>query len=245
MDQAMYTAASGAMAMELKLAVISNNIANVDTTGFKKDHVSFESYIKQLSTDPLVPVQYQRVSEDVVTKEYSIDTTQGQLRQTGNPLDVALAGEGYFVVATEQGLRYTRAGSFQRTTDGFMADQQGNIVQGEGGGITIGNGEVIIGRDGTVSVDGTTVGRLQVVTIAPESLVKSGKNLFEVAPGVTPASAETPDVQQGSIELSNVDTIKEMLGLIQTQRAYEAFQKMITSVSESYGQSIQRVGMVE
>lgn len=244
MDQAMYTAASGAMAMELRLAVISNNIANVDTTGFKKDQVSFESYMKQLDTDPLVPVQYQRIPEDVITKEYSIDTTQGTIRRTGNPLDVALVGEGYFVVETDKGLRYTRAGSFQRTTDGLLANQQGDIVQGEGGNIAIGSGDVIIARDGTVSVDGATVGRLQVVTIAPESLMKSGKNLFEVAPGVTPASAETPVVQQGSIELSNVDAIKEMLGLIQTQRAYEAFQKMITSVSDAYGQSIQQVGMV-
>lgn len=243
MDQAIYTAASGALAMETKLAIISNNIANVSTAGFKKDYVSFEKYLRPLDTNPLVPVQYQRIPEDVITRDNYVDVSQGDVRQTSNPLDVALIGEGYLVVSTNEGLRYTRAGSFQRNQEGYLADQEGNPLQSEGGSISIGNGTVVIGRDGTVTVDGTSAGRLQVVTIPPDALVKVGRNHFNVKPGVTPVAASSPVMQQGAIELSNVNAVQEMLGLIETQRAYEAFQKMMRTVSDAYGLSIRNVGM--
>ena len=244
MDQGVYTAAAGAMAMELRLAVIANNLANVDTVGFKKDHVNFEEYVKQLETIPLAEGEYQRRAEDVVTKEYYIDTTQGSSRLTGNPLDVALIGDGYFAVSTEGGDRYTRAGSFQRTIDGLLADQQGNPIQGEGGDIQLGKGEVLIGRDGTVNVDGQAVDKLKVVDIPEDQLVKSGRNLFEVKEGYEPVAVENPEIEQGTLEMSNVDAIQEMLGLVETQRAYDMFQKMMRTENDAYGQSIRNVGTV-
>lgn len=244
MDQGVYTAASGAMAMELRLAVIANNLANVDTVGYKKDHVNFEKYVKQLETLPLAEGEYQRVAEDVITKEYYIDTTQGSSRLTGNPLDVALIGDGYFAVSTESGERYTRAGSFQRSVDGLLVDQQGNSIQGEGGDIQLGKGEVVIATDGTVNVGGQVVDKLKVVDIPDDQLVKSGRNLFEVSEGYTPVAAENSQIQQGTLEMSNVDGIKEMLGLVETQRAYEIFQKMMRTVNEAYGQTIRNVGSV-
>lgn len=244
MDQGIYTAAAGAMAMELKLHVIANNLANTSTIGFKKDEVNFERYLKQLDTSALATGEYQRISEDVIAKEYYIDTTQGAIRQTGNPLDVALSGDGYFVVSTEQGPRYTRAGAFQRSQEGLLTDQEGNAVQGDGGDIAIGNGTVIIARDGSVSVEGALVGTLQVVDIPPDQLQKKGQNLFAVADGYAPTATENPKVQQGAVESSNVDSIKGMLGLIETQRAYEAFQKMMKTANDTYGQSIRNVGSV-
>lgn len=244
MDQGVYTAAAGAMAMELRLAVIANNIANVDTVGFKKDQINFEKYLKQLDTTPLAEGEYQRVPEDVITKEYFIDTTQGSSRQTGNPLDVALVGDGYFTISAPGGTRYTRAGSFGRSVTGVLIDQQGNPVQGEGGEIQLGNGEVIIARDGSLTVGGAVVDKLKVVDIPGDQLVKAGNNLFEVKAGYTPGAVEDVQIQQGSIEMSNVDGIKEMLGLIETQRAYDMFQKMMRTVNDAYGQSIRNVGTV-
>jgi len=244
MDQGVYTAAAGAMAMELRLAVIANNLANVDTVGFKKDHVNFEKYVKQLETLPLAEGEYQRVAEDVITKEYYIDTTQGSSRLTGNPLDVALIGDGYFAVSTEGGERYTRAGSFQRSVDGLLVDPQGNPIQGEGGDIPLGKGEVRIASDGTVNIDGQVVDKLKVVDIPDDQLVKSGRNLFGVKAGYDPVAAENPQIQQGSLEMANVDAIKEMLGLVETQRAYDMFQKMMRTVNDAYGQSIRNVGTV-
>ncbi len=244
MDQGVYTAASGAMAMELKLAVIANNLANVDTVGFKKDHVNFEKYVKQLETLPLAEGEYRRRAEDVITKEYYIDTAQGSSRLTGNPLDVALIGDGYFAVSSENGMRYTRAGSFQRSADGLLTDQQGNAIQGDGGDIQLGKGEVIIGADGTVTVSGQVVDKLKVVDIPDDKLVKIGRNLFEVPEGYEPQALESPQIQQGSLEMSNVNAIQEMLGLVETQRAYEMFQKMMRTLNDAYGQSIRNVGTV-
>jgi flagellar basal-body rod protein FlgF len=244
MDQGIYTAAAGAMAMEVKLAVIANNIANANTVGFKKEVVTFEEYLKQLDTSPLVPVQYQRIPEDVITKEYYIDTSQGPSRQTGNPLDMAIIGDGYFVVNTEQGPRYTRSGSFQKSPAGVLVDFQGNPVQGEGGDIPIASGEVIIARDGTVSVNEEVVDKLQVMDIASEALQRMGNNYFEVKQGFAPAAKENPVIEQAALEFSNVDVVKEMLGLIETQRAYESFQKMMRTVSDAYGQAIHNVGTV-
>jgi flagellar basal-body rod protein FlgG len=244
MDQGVYTAAAGAMAMELRLAVIANNLANVDTVGFKKDHVNFEKYVKQLETLPLAEGEYQRIAEDVITKEYYIDTSQGSSRLTSNPLDVALIGDGYFAVSTEGGERYTRAGSFQRSIDGLLIDQGGNPIQGEGGDIQLGTGDVIIASDGTLTVGGQVVDKLKVVDIPDDQLVKSGRNLFEVREGYTPVEAENAQIQQGTLEMSNVNAIKEMLGLVETQRAYELFQKMIRTENDAYGQSIRNVGTV-
>ena len=244
MDQGVYTAAAGAMAMELRLAVIANNLANVDTVGFKKDHVNFESYVKQLETLPLAEGEYQRIAEDDVTKEYYIDTSQGSTRLTGNPLDVALIGDGYFVVSSDGKERYTRAGSFQRSIDGLLIDQGGNPVQGEGGDIQLGTGDVVISSDGTVTVGGQVVNKLKVVDIPEDQLVKYGRNLFEVRTGYAPVAVDAPQIQQGTLEMSNVNAIKEMLGLVETQRAYDLFQKMMRTVNDAYGQSIRNVGTV-
>lgn len=244
MDQGVYTAASGAMAMELRLAVIANNLANVDTVGYKKDHVNFEKFVKQLETLPLAEGEYQRIAEDVVPKDYYIDTTQGSSRLTGNPLDVALIGDGYFAVSADGKERYTRAGSLQRSMDGLLVDQQGNPIQGEGGDIQLGNGEVVIGPDGTVTTGGQVVDRLKVVDIPEDKLVKIGRNLFEVPEGYAPVELDNPQIQQGSLEMSNVNAIQEMLGLVETQRAYEMFQKMMRTLNDAYGQSIRNVGTV-
>lgn len=248
MDQGMYTAAAGVIAMEERLTIISNNVANLNTIGFKKDHMSFEQFSKLLDTSMLAEGQYRVIPIDVVALSPTIDVTPGSPVETGNPLDVAMIGDGFFVVSTEDGPRYTRAGSFQLTTDNILVTPQGYRVQGEGGDISIdtttGNGIIGIDSRGKITYDDTDVDTLQVVRIAPEVLVRKGNNLFDVKEGYVPEPVETPSMSQSYLEAANVEPVSEMVDMIATQRAYDAFQKMIRSINDAYSFSIRNVGTV-
>ena len=220
MDQGMYTAAAGAIAMEERLTIISNNVANLNTIGFKKDHMSFEQFSKLLDTSMLAEGQYRVIPIDVVALSPTIDVTPGSPVETGNPLDVAMIGDGFFVVSTEDGPRYTRAGSFQLTTDNILVTPQGYRVQGEGGDISIdtttGNGIIGIDSRGKITYDDTDVDTLQVVRIAPEVLVRKGNNLFDVKEGYVPEPVETPSMSQSYLEAANVEPVSEMVDMIAT-----------------------------
>jgi flagellar basal-body rod protein FlgF len=246
MDQGIYTAAAGAIAMEDRLGIISNNIANLNTTGFKKDQMSFEQYMKQLDTSSLYPGQYRTVPIDVVAVSSSIDLTPGAPVKTGNPLDMALMGDGFFVVNTDNGPRYTRAGSFQLSTDNTIVTPQGYSVQGNGGDITIDpkKSDLVIDSVGKITQDGDELSTLQVVKIPPEALIRQGNNLFSIKEGITPEPVETIALSQGSIEKANVDPVMEMVEMIATARAYDSFQKMIRSVNDAYSYSMHNVGTV-
>jgi flagellar basal-body rod protein FlgF len=246
MDQGIYTAASGAIAMEDRLNIISNNIANLNTTGFKKDQMSFEQYMKQLDTSSLYPGQYRTVPIDVIAVSSSIDLTPGPPVKTGNPLDMALMGDGFFVVNTENGPRYTRAGSFQLSTENAIITPQGYRVQGNGGDITIDpeKSDLVIDSTGKITQDHEELSTMQVVKIPPEALIRQGNNLFSVKEGITPEPVETIALSQGSIEKANVDPVMEMVEMIATARAYDSFQKMIRSVNDTYSYSMHNVGTV-
>lgn len=248
MDQGMYTAAAGAIAMEGRLNIISNNVANLNTIGFKKDQMSFEQFSRILDTSMLAEGQYRVVPIDVIALNPSIDVTPGSPMQTGNPLDVAITGEGFFVVETDNGTRYTRAGSFQLTSDNILVTQQGYRVQGEGGDISIdtstGSGVIGIDTRGTVTYDDTDVDTLQVVRIPPEALVRKGGNLFDIKDGYAAEPLENPSMSQSYLEAANVEPVREMVEMIATQRAYDAFQKMIRSINDAYSYAIRNVGTV-
>lgn len=248
MDQGTYTAAAGAIAMEERLNVISHNMANLNTVGFKKDNVLYEEFTKVLDTSMLAQGQYRIVPVDVVVERPKVDLTPGMQEKTGNALDVAINGDGFFVVATDNGLRYTRAGTFTLNSDKKLVTSHGDPVQGVGGDISIdtstGNGLIVIGTDGMITYDDSEVDSLQVVKIPDEALEKKGDNLFAVKAGYVPEPLDRPSVSQGYIEKSNVEPMTEMVELIVTQRAYEAYQRMIRSVNDAYSNSIRNVGTV-
>lgn len=248
MDQGMYTAAAGAIAMEERLNAISNNVANINTIGFKKDQVSFKQFSKVLDTSMLAQGQYKVIPIDVIALNPSVDVTPGTPMETGNPLDVAINGEGFFVVNTVGGPRYTRAGSFQLNTDNVLVTPQGYRVQGENGDIpidiTTGDGVIGIDSRGTINYDNTDVDTLRVVQIPSEALVRKGNNLFDVKQGYTPVPVEKPSINQSYLEAANVEPVREMVDMIATQRAYDAFQKMIRSINDAYSFSMRNVGTV-
>jgi flagellar basal-body rod protein FlgF len=246
MDQGIYTAASGAIAMEDRLNIISNNIANLNTTGFKKDQMSFEQYMKQLDTSSLYPGQYRTVPIDVIAVSSSIDLSAGAPVKTGNVLDIAVMGDGFFVVNTDKGTRYTRAGSFQLSTENTIITPQGYRVQGNGGDITIDpeKSDIVIDSTGKITQDQDELSTLQIVKIPPEALERQGNNLFSVKEGVMPQPVETVSLVQGSLEKANVEPILEMVEMIAASRAYESFQKVIRAANDAYSYSMHNVGTV-
>jgi flagellar basal-body rod protein FlgG len=244
MDQGMYTAASGAMAMSERIDMIANNLANVNTVGFKKDAVSYQEFQKTLDASMLYPGQFQEKPQDVILGKQFIDAVQGGFEDTHNPLDVAIMGDGYFVVNTPEGLRYTRGGNFTLSPEGLLVTQQGYAVQGEGGEITIGSGKVTISEGGAIMVNGAQVDKLQVVKIPKEGLERKGNSFYDAKAGTATESVTNPDVRQGVLERSNVDPVIEMVGLITTQRAFDSFQKVIRAVNDTYSLSMRSVGSI-
>ena len=221
MPDGIYAALSGAIANERALEVTANNLANVSTTGFKGDRIAARSeFAKELERQS--PVD-QQVALDAVR----IDMRQGGLHETGNPLDVAVANEGFFVVKTPDGDRYTRAGHFVLDQNGRLMTPEGNAVMGEGGPIDIGaTGTVRILDDGTIVRNGVSVDRLKMVRFAdPTGLERQGATQFSEGTQ-TPESIEA-NVHAGFVEQSNVSPVKGMTDLISISRSHELMHRAI------------------
>jgi flagellar basal-body rod protein FlgF len=218
-----YTVVSGAVAEEKRLGFISNNLANALTSGYKSSRPVFEAVLSGsiIATD-------QADSTFVGTYDSHINFADGSIIESGNKFDVALRGDGFFVVRTAQGDRYTRNGQFARNADDKLVTQNGSAVAGERGDIIMNGREVFIDEDGSVFVDRVSAGKLKIVRFAAKEYLRPvGNSLFE---NVDPANKELPTehctVLQGSHETSNVEVVKEMLDMIACMRAYEAYSKV-------------------
>ena len=174
------------------------------------------------------------------------DFTPGSVRQSGNPLDVAIEGPGFFAVATTRGERYTRQGAFSLDGQGYLVTQHGERVQGEQGDLQL-TGEPIIASDGAVTVDRNVVGKLRLVGFGDRpALVPEGSSLFAAAPGAvaTPVKESDVHIQQGAIEISNVDAVASLMELIEVSRGFESYMKAIQRLDEIGQRSINDVGRV-
>jgi flagellar basal-body rod protein FlgG len=250
--RALWTAATGMHAQQVTLDVISNNLANVQTAGFKRSRVDFQDLVYEILQAPgATSAQGQEVpsgfqvghgSRAVATQRLFI---KGDLQQTGNSLDLAIEGDGFFQVELPSGdIGYTRAGAFKKNSQGQMVTSDGFAVQPQ---ITIPQSatSVTIGVDGTVSVvqagqaQPQTVGTIELVRfINPAGLESQGRNLFlptqasgDATPG-TPGRDGIGTLLQGFVEGSNVNVVEEMVGMIVTQRAYEINSRAIRTADE-------------
>jgi flagellar basal-body rod protein FlgF len=250
-----YMAAAAAMAYEKRLEVIANNLANVNTAGFKRDEVSFQAYLTSAEGQAQAvqpPYQTPQAGSSFwISYESRTDFSPGPLKMTGNPLDVALNGKGFFSVESPSGTVYTRRGNFTVSSEGALVTQEGWPVQGEGGGevrIEGRNGgpngvEVSIGKDGTVQVNGRQVGRLNVEDFPQAgSLVRTEKGYFQTAGGAAGEPVEDISVAQGYLEMANVDAVHGMVEMIEILRGYESYQRVIRAVDEVNAKSISEVG---
>ncbi|MFA6498193.1 MAG: flagellar basal-body rod protein FlgF [Desulfurivibrionaceae bacterium] len=218
---------------EQRLNQVTNNLANVDTPGFKKETVTFDEMLYQVNR-----------SRQRVGKGLQINTVhqQGVVQKTDAPLDLAISGDGFFRVQTPAGVRYTRAGNFQRNNEGLLTTANGYPVLGEGGPITLNGNKVDVTRDGRLFVDGLQTNRLTVATADPKALKKEGENLFRLADGAAEETVENPQLLQGHLEKSNVNTVTEMTEMIDLYRAYEGQQKMIRAVDDMDDLAARKVG---
>lgn len=208
--------------------VIANNMANVNTTGFKSDILIYK--------------RDEENDREVTTQLVTINFDQGPLSRTGRALDLAIQGRGFFEVDTGEGTRYTRNGAMVRDSDGYLTTQDGAPVSG---GIQLPPGEIDIAEDGSVSVNGTVYGRIAVVDFEDSSVLeKDGSSLFRASGGVKPSEVppEEASVLSGYIEKSNVDVIGEMTDMISALRAYEISQKALKSQDEILGMMVGRIG---
>ncbi len=220
MSSGIYSALSGAVAQMQRLDVISNNLANIDTVGFKQDRLRFESLLKGAVVKGGRGIDLVRVADS------SPDLSQGTLRSTGNSLDVAIDGEGYLRVEGPQGVLYTRQGSLQLDGEGFLRTASGLKVLGESGPLSLPDAEVLIDEEGRIFHEGSEVGRLSLYLPGAGRLEKRGEGTFALSGGEA-VEAEGARLLQGSQELSNVNPLREMAHLMETLRAFEAYQKMM------------------
>ncbi len=248
MEMSMYSALFGALSTETRLNVSANNLANVNTTGYKRDQVSFEDTFRRFAhdyhADPRGSIREKELlpRADLIATprlaEQRIDFSQGALQLTGNPLDLAIQGPGFFKVSNGGQSCYTRSGAFHRSAQGLLVTDQNYPVLGNGGAIQLPDGrDISIDGQGAVYVDGAQVAQIDVVRVQnPDTLQKFGANLYMARPGATVQEGGTTldqtQVAQGYLEKPNVEVVEEMVNMIETQRSFEAYQKVMSGSNE-------------
>lgn len=251
MIKGLYSAVSAMVMNSSRQQVLSHDIANLETPGFKQILSSAQAFMQQQA----VYSPEKNASNSIeylgllglgtqIGAEY-IDFAQGALQNTGNPLDLALQGNGFFTVKTPDGNRYTRDGRFLRDAQNNLVNVDGfQVLNATGQPIQLPAGEVSVAADGTLSVNGTAAGQLGISVFSnPETELKhTGGNLFSGPAAST--GTEKPSVAQGYLEASNANPSLLMTQLVEVARSYEAAQKMVQNHDELLGKTIASLGRI-
>lgn len=236
MDNAGYIGLSRNAGLSRELTTIANNIANINTNGFRREGAVFAEHVKALdNNDPSLSIA-------TMTRRY-VDLSAGEITSTDNPLDFAIEGDGFFLVETPSGQRLTRDGAFSLNQDGEVVTSSGARVLDDAGGaiaIPAGSTDVTAAADGTIFVDGQPLGRINVVTADPAFLTRDGDNAFNAENGFEPV--ENPRVRQNALEGSNVNPVTELARLIEVQRTYDSSRNMMQQEDERISRTIQTLG---
>ncbi|MBW2632003.1 MAG: flagellar basal-body rod protein FlgF [Deltaproteobacteria bacterium] len=227
--------ASVAIGQIARLNCATNNIANVNTPGFKAGLLHFLEGNVAGGISEGNPMQRPATA---------VDYSPGSIRKTGNVLDLAINGEGFFAVQRKDGVAYTRDGRFTLNENGKLVTLDGDYVLGRGGKIVIEGNDIQISEEGMISVDGNEVDALKIVSFRePSALVKLSAGFYHNPDSLAGAEEEgNARVQSGYFELSNVQVIKEMVEMINIQRTFESYQKAIQTISEQDRLSTNRIG---
>lgn len=241
----MYISAEGAQAQIKRMEVLSNNLANVNTPGFKRDVATFQARFAEAVERGLISPGAggpEDVGGGVMVHSVRTDYSPGNMKVTGRPTDMAIAGEGFFQVRTDQGVFLTRAGNFSIGSAGRLETEQGHpVLNIDGEPITLAPGWRLT-ADGAIEQPGE--GKTYLALVRPEAtgdLVKRGDNLFESPTPVTPLPPEERRVRGGTLETSGVNSTTAMMELIQTSRAIEANMKLIQNQDNLLGSLVNRV----
>jgi flagellar basal-body rod protein FlgF len=231
MNSGYYAACTGLMARTEALETIANNLANASTSGFRASRNVFSSLLATTGESPL-SVLNQDANDYGVLSGTRLDTTQGALVRTGNDLDLAMEGPGYFAVQTAAGPVYTRGGNFRVSAVGQLITAAGDPVLGDNNRpITLFGTPISISTDGTISIDGAITGRLRLVEFAPSVEIKSTGGAYYTAPAGTAVPARNSQVRQGMLESSNVNPVTSVVELITAQREVETMRHVLTMIN--------------
>ena len=235
MTNSVYATVSRQIALTQELSSIANNIANADTSGFRRDEFIFTEYVNALRGEP-------SLSQTQIGAR-AISRAQGEMIETGASLDVAIGGGGFFSVETPRGPRLTRAGSFTLNEQGVLTTLSGDIVSGEGGGpiaIPAATRSITIAADGSIAADGEQVGRFEIVDADVITLEREGADLFRATTGTVAISDFK--LRQGFLESANVNPVLEMSRMIELQRAFEVGQQLLSEEFQRSSTAIDAFG---
>jgi flagellar basal-body rod protein FlgG len=259
MQESMFSGLFGALTNEYRMANIANNLANINTAGYKRDVISFKDTFRMFAHDVVMePVNNIRSKKLFPDPQHmarpriatvKTDHSQGALKLTGNPLDVAITGEGFFTFVINGENFYSRNGHFIVNAEGTLVTPQGYTVAGAGGAelvIPPGITNVHIAHDGFIYADNEPVGQIQVTTVDDlTALQKVGQNLYRIRENSGAAEVEIPEgttLQQGYIETANVEVVYEMVNMIEAQRQFEAYQKVMQTSDTLDREAITKIG---
>ena len=228
MDSGLYAACAGLMSRTTSLDTIASNLANASSAGFRGQKNIFGTVLAQAAHHGRLSPLNQVTNSYGVLSSTQMDSTQGTFTRTGNDLDMALEGQGYFKVQTANGVAYTRNGSFQLSSTGQLTTAAGDPVLGENGPISLARGAVVVSPDGTISSGGAITGKLKLVNFPPTTTLTSQGNGYYAAPSNQEQAATGTGVRQGSLESSNVSPVEGVVQLITAQRQAEAMRHVLS-----------------
>lgn len=257
MVRGLYTAYTGMLNQQKKMDTLSNNLANADTTGYKKEGVTAKTFETQLAikvkdgSNAYIDQQIGKLNLGVKIGENYTDYSQGSYRYTGNTYDLALGGDGFFNIsfmnkAGEQSVKYTRDGNFTIDNEGALRTQDGDYVLGESGEIYIPTNavDVSINKLGEIYADGEYIDTIKITDFEDYNYLKKyGENMYDAVDGTT-EKEPTATIDQGYLEQSNINVVTEMVNMISLSRTYEANQKLIQTMDDALDKSANQIGKV-
>lgn len=230
MNSGLYGACAGLMARTQALDTIASNVANSSTAGFRGEENVFGTVLAEAGHHGRMSALNKATNAFSQMGDAKMDTTQGVITRTGNDLDLAIEGAGYFKVQTASGTAYTRNGHFHADANGKLVTDAGEPVLGEAGEIRLAKGKVSVSADGTISCEGVVSGKLSLVTFAPGTkLINHGASEYE-APAGSEMLSTRASLQQGALEGSNVSPMEGVVQLISAQRAAESMRHALTLI---------------
>jgi flagellar basal-body rod protein FlgG len=242
MLKGLYAAGTGMITHSQKIDVLANNIANVESSGFKKDDLSIASFGDQLHYNIKTSAPIGNTPSGVTGAGVTANLEQGPCEQTGLPTDLAILSEGFFAVQGTGGVEYTRNGGFTIDAEGYLALPAGQRLMGSSGPLQVGGDGFTVAPDGSVQGPEGEIGKIPLYNTAdPRTVVKGSDGLFDL-PG---AQAVNGSIRQGYLEGSNVDMISEMTGLMASTRAFQSCQQAFKVSDQSEQLAVNQVGALK
>ena len=228
MISGIYKTIDNSLVQKIRFDTISNNLSNINTNAFKKEIISFDQTLKM----------------EIIS---STDFSPGPMKYTGNDLDIAIDGSGFFKAQTSRGVRYTRNGSLAVNPRGFLTTKNGDLVLGQNGPVRLNEGNILIDRNGQITVNGEVADKIVVEDFArPEDLKKEGMTYY-IYQGEEKGihNSDNINIQQGYIEGSNVNPTEEMIKMVEALRMFESSQKAIQCIDEINSKMVNDVGLLQ